>query len=88
MPVLPLFSSVQTECYLAQSPWYNLVLGYRQIFLLSTKDVVVCKEKVDRAITWKAAACGRWLGRELGCSEERQTEGPSGSLSLNSCYCK
>lgn len=88
MPVLPLFSSVQTECYFAPPPWYSLVLGYRQIFLLSIKDVVVCNEKVDRAITWKAAAYGVWLGWELGCSEELQTKGPSGSLSLNPCYCK
>lgn len=58
MPVLPLFYSVQTECYFAQPLWYNLVLGYRQIFLLSIKDVVVCMEKVERAITWKAAAYG------------------------------
>lgn len=85
MPVLPLFSSVQTECYFAQSPWYNLELGYRQIFLLSIKDVVVCKEKVNPAITWKAAAYRVWLRRESDYPEELQTKGPSGLLSLNPC---
>lgn len=87
MPMLPLFYSVQTEFYFVQSLWYNLVLGYRQIFLLSIKDVV-CNEKVDCAITWKAAAYGVCLGRELDYSEELETKGPSGSLNLNLCYCK
>lgn len=88
MPALPLFASVQTEFYFAQLLWYNLVLGYRKIFLLSIKDVVVHKEKVDSAITWKAAAYGVWLGWELDYSERFQTKGPSGSLSPNLCYCK
>lgn len=57
MPVLPLFSRVQTERYFVQPLWYNLVLGYGQTFLPSIK-AAVCKDKVDCAITWKAAACG------------------------------
>lgn len=83
MPVLPLFPSVQTEFYFAQLLWYNLVLGYRKIFLLSLKDVVVHKAKVNHVITWKAAAFGVWLGWELDNSERLQTKGPSGSLNLN-----
>lgn len=59
--MLPLFASVQTEFCFAQLLWYNLVLGCRKIFLLSIKDVVVHKAKVDCAITWKAAAYEVWL---------------------------
>lgn len=87
MPVLPLFASVQTEFCFSQLLWYNLVLGYRKIFLLSVKDVVH-KARVDHAITWKAAAYGVWLGWELDNLERLQIKGPSGSLSLNPCYGK
>lgn len=88
MPVLRLFASVQTEFYFARLLWYNLVLGYRKMFLLSIKDVVVHKAKVDCGITWKAAAYGVWLGWELENPERLQTKGPSGSLSVKPCYCK
>lgn len=90
MPVLPLFSSIlvcKQNAILPSHRGKNVVLGYRQIFLLSIKDVV-CKEKVDCAISWYAAASGVWLGRELDYSEELHTKGPSGSLSLNPCYCQ